>query len=146
MEVNMYIVVAGAGLMGQGLIKHLVGNKHDVVAIDVDEEVCDRVYRNYGAVSVNGDATDVDVLEEAKIEKAAVAVGLMGKDANNLSFSVLAENFGVPRIFTRMRNSKYEQAYKAAGVTKVINIVDLYLDQFVLEIEQPKLQKVATLG
>lgn len=142
----MYIIIAGAGLLGRGLIRRLVENKHDVVAIDIDEKVCDLVYRNYGAVSVNGDATDVDVLEEAKIEKADVAVGLMGKDANNLSFSVLAENFGVPRIFTRMRNSKYEQAYKAAGVTKVINIVDLYLDQFVLEIEQPKLQKVATLG
>ncbi|MBS3813449.1 TrkA family potassium uptake protein [Candidatus Bipolaricaulota bacterium] len=142
----MYIVVAGAGLMGQGLIKHLVGNKHDVVAIDVDEEVCDRVYRNYGAVSVNGDATDVAVLEEAKIERADVAVGLMGRDANNLSFSLLADGYGVDRIFTRMRNSKYKDAYRAAGVTKAINIVDLYLDQFTLEIEQPKLQRAATLG
>lgn len=142
----MYIVVAGAGLTGRGLIKRLVDNKHDVVAIDIDEEICDRVYRNYGAVSVNGDATDVDVLEEAEIDRAEVAVGLMDRDANNLSFSLLANNYGVNRIFTRMRNSKYEDAYRAAGVTKAINIADVYLDQFTLEIEQPKLQRVATLG
>ncbi len=142
----MYIVVAGAGLMGRELIKRLVDNKHDVVAIDVDAEVCNRVYRNYGAVSVNGDATDVDVLEEAEIERADVAVGLMGRDANNLSFALLADSYGANRIFTRMRNSKYEDAYRAAGVTKAINIVNLYLDQFSLEIEQPKLQRAATLG
>ena len=39
-----------------------------------------------------------------------------------------------------------QEAYRAAGVTDVINIVDLYLDQFTMEIEHPKLQRVATLG
>ncbi|MCF7876133.1 TrkA family potassium uptake protein [Candidatus Bipolaricaulota bacterium] len=142
----MYVLIAGAGLVGRGLARRLVENKHDVVVIDIDEEVCNRVYQDYGAVSVNGDATDVDVLEEAGIKQADVAVALMRRDADNLSFSLLSDNFGVPRIFTRMRNQKYEDAYQAAGVTKVVNIVDLYLDQFTLEIEHPKLQRVATFG
>ncbi len=142
----MYVLIAGAGLVGRGLARRLVENKHDVVVVDIDEEVCNRVYQDYGAVSVNGDATDVDVLEEAGIKQADVAVALMRRDADNLSFSLLSDNFGVPRIFTRMRNRKYEDAYQAAGVTKVVNIVDLYLDQFTLEIEQPKLQRAATFG
>lgn len=142
----MYIVVAGAGLVGRGVAKRLVRNKHDVVVVDSDEEVCDRVYREYGAVSVNGDATDVEVLEEAGLEKADVSVATMRRDADNLSFSLLADNYGVSRVFARMRNVKYEDAYRAAGVTNVINIVDLYLDQFTMEIENPKLQRVATLG
>ena len=142
----MYVVIAGAGLIGRGLARRLVENKHDVVVIDIDEGVCNRVYQEYGAVSVNGDATNVDILEESGIEKADVAVALMRRDADNLSFCLLADNFGVSRVFTRMRNSKYEDAYRAAGVTKIINIVDLYLDQFTLEIEQPKLQRAATFG
>lgn len=142
----MYIVIAGAGLLGKGLAKRLVEGKHDVVVVDKDEEACNKVYREYGAVSVNGDATDVDVLEDAGLDEADVAVALMRRDADNLSFSLLANNYGVSRIFTRMRNSKYKEAYKAAGVTKVINVVDLYLDQFTMEIEQPKLQRVATFG
>ncbi len=142
----MYIVIAGAGLLGRGLAKRLVENKHDVVVVDIDEEACNQVYREYGAVSVHGDATDVDVLEDAGLDEADVAVALMRRDADNLSFSLLAHNYGVSRIFTRMRNSKYEEAYKAAGVTKIINVVDLYLDQFTLEIEQPELQRAATLG
>lgn len=142
----MYVLIAGAGLVGSGLAKRLVRKKHDVVVVDSDEEVCDRVYREYGAVSVNGDATDVEVLEEAGLGRADVSVATMRRDADNLSFSLLADNFGVSRIFARMRNVKYEDAYRAAGVTDVINIVDLYLDQFTMEIEHPKLQRVATLG
>jgi len=142
----MYVVIAGAGLVGRGLARRLVENKHDVVVIDIDEDVCNRIYQEYGAVSVNGDATNVDVLEEAGIDRADVAVALMRRDADNLSFCLLADNFGVSRVFTRMRNAKYEDAYRAAGVTKVINIVDLYLDQFTMEIEQPKLQRAATFG
>ncbi|MFB6291296.1 MAG: TrkA family potassium uptake protein [Candidatus Bipolaricaulia bacterium] len=142
----MYIVIAGAGLLGRGLAKRLVEGKHDVVVVDKDEEACNKVYREYGAVSVNGDATNVDVLEDAGLDEADVAVALMRRDADNLSFSLLANNYGVSRIFTRMRNSKYEDAYEAAGVTKIINVVELYLDQFTMEIEQPKLQRVATFG
>lgn len=142
----MYIVIAGAGLVGRGLAKRLVDKKHNVVVVDIDEEVCNRIYQEYGAVSVHGDATDVDVLEEAELRRADVAVGTMRRDADNLSFSLLADNFGASRIFARMRNAKYAEAYRAAGVTDVINIVDLYLDQFTMEIEQPKLQRVATLG
>lgn len=142
----MYVVIAGAGLVGRGLTKRLVNKKHDVVVVDIDEEVCNRVYQEYGAVSINGDATNVDVLEEAEVGRADVAVGTMRRDPDNLTFSLLADNFGATRIFARMRNTKYEEAYRAAGVTDVINIVDLYLDQFTMEIEQPKLQRVATLG
>lgn len=142
----MYVIIAGAGLVGRGLTERLVKGRHDVVVIDVDREVCETVYREYGAVSVNGDATDIEVLEDAGIEKADVAVALMRRDADNLAFTLLANNFGVGRIVVRMRNTKYKEAYQAAGVTKIIDIIDLFLDQLVVEIEQPQLRRAATLG
>ena len=142
----MYITLAGAGLVGRGLVKRLVERRHDVVVIDIDEEVCNMIYREYGAVSVHGNATDIEILQEAEISKSDIAVALMEKDSDNLSFSLLAKNMGADRVVSRMRNTNYRDAYKAAGVDKIINIVDLYLDQFTLEIEQPQLQRVATLG
>ncbi len=142
----MYITIAGAGLVGRGLVERLVENKHDVVVIDIDEDVCDMLYRDYGVVSINGNATDISVLEEAEIRRSDVAVALMGKDSDNLSFSLLADNMGADRVVARMRNTNYRDAFKAAGVDRIINIVELHLDQFTLEIEQPKLQSVTTLG
>jgi len=52
----------------------------------------------------------------------------------------------VPRIMARMRSPRYATAYTLAGVTSCINISGLFVDQLVLEIEQPKLRQVATFG
>ncbi|AGB41830.1 K+ transport system, NAD-binding component [Halobacteroides halobius DSM 5150] len=141
----MYIIIAGAGIVGRNLTKQLV-EKHDVVVIDVDEEVCERVYSEYGAVSIHGNATNINTLKEAGIEKADVAIGVMRNDADNLSFSLLAKDFGVEKIMVRMRDPEYKSAYQLAGATTIAGIVDMMVGEFVLDIEQPEVRKVVSLG
>jgi len=142
----MYIVIAGGGLVGRDLARSLVAAKHDVVVIERERHVCEHIYAKIGAVSVNGNATDIDMLEDAGIARADVAVALTRTDADNLSFTVLAKNFGVPRVFARMRNAKYESAYRAVGVESVVNVVALSSNRLLLEIEQPEIKQVAMLA
>ena len=142
----MYIVIAGGGLVGRNLARSLVEAKHDVVVIDKERSVCEYIYAKLGAVSINGNATNIDILEDAGIHKADVAVALTRTDADNLSIAVLAKNFGVPRVFARMRNAKYESAYHAVGVESVVNVVALSSNRLLLEIEQPEIKQVAMLA
>ncbi len=142
----MYIVIAGAGLVGRGLAEALVESRHDVVVIDRDRAVCKYCSARLGALVVTGSATSIDVLEQAGIEKADVAVGTMRGDADNLAFSVLAKSFGVPRVAVRMRNRRYETAYHKAGVTTTVHVPDVFVNQLILEIEEPHLKRVATFG
>jgi len=142
----MYVVIAGGGVLGGSLARRLVGDRHDVVVIERDKAVCEQLASRTGALAINGAATNIDSLEDASIEKADVAVGALPNDADNLAFVLLARNFGVPRIMARMRSPRYEAAYHIAGVTTCINISGLFVDQLALEIEQPKLQQVATFG
>jgi len=44
------------------------------VVIDRNEEVVNRDYQEYGAVSVHGEATDADVLEGAGLESLAYRI------------------------------------------------------------------------
>ncbi len=141
----MYIIIAGGGVVGQNLAKELVKD-HDVVVIDIDQDICERIYSEYGAVSINGNATNVNVLEEAGIEKCDVAVAVTGDDANNLAFTVLAKNYDVEQILVRMREPGYESAYKLAGATSVAGVVDMMVEDFVLDIEQPDVRKLLTLS
>jgi len=104
------------------------------------------VYTRHGIVTVVGSATDIEVLEDAGIKKADVAVALMRNDADNLAFGLLANTFGVPRIIVRMRDPKYAEAYHSAGVSNTISITDLFLDELMLEIEQPAVRRAASLG
>lgn len=142
----MYIIIAGAGMVGGSLARDLVEKKHDVVVVEKNKDVCRDIARKLGALTIQGSATDIDVLEEAGIRKADVVVGAMPGDADNLSFTVLARNAGVERIIVRMRNPNYADAYEVAGVTRILDVGRLFVKQLVLEIEQPTLRQVATFG
>jgi len=142
----MYVVIAGGGLMGRALARRLAENKHDVVVIDQDRAACEAVSSRIGVLAIHGGATSIDILEDAGIKKADVAVGAMPVDADNLAFTLLARNFDVPRVMVRMRNPRYETAYKLAGVTWCVNVSELFVRQLAVEIEQPEFRQVATFG
>jgi len=142
----MYVIIAGAGIIGQEIIKMLVENKHDVVAVDKDPEVCETVYTETGALTINGDATDIHVQERAGAARADVLVCLMHNPADNIASSLVARSLGVPRVLARLRNPPYEEAYKLAGVTSIIKMADLLVNELMMEIEQPRIRKIVTLG
>ena len=142
----MRVVVAGAGFTGRRLIAKLVANRHDVTAVDLSHEVCEQISSQLGVIAICGNATDIASLEEAEVGRAHVAVGLMGQSADNLAFALLARGAGAERIVARLPNPKYREAYEQAGVTSIIDIAGLYLDQLMLEIERPQVHHVAALG
>ncbi len=142
----MFVIIGGAGIVGGNLAEALARNKHDVVVIEIDRQVCEDLTARTGVVAVNGSAIDAEVLEQAGITKADVAVGAMRNDGNNLAFCLLARRYGVPRIFSRMRQRSSKPAFELAGVTKTLSITQVFLDRLVLEIERPNVQHVATFG
>ncbi|MBS3810904.1 MAG: NAD-binding protein [Halanaerobiales bacterium] len=141
----MYIIIAGGGVVGSSITKKLIRD-HDVVVIDEKQSVAEKVYAKYGAVSVVGNATNIDVLKDAGIKKAEVAIGVMDTDSNNLSFTLLAKNFGVKKILVRMRNPEYKNAYEMAGATNVGAVNEMLVDNFIIDIEEPSIRKVISIG
>lgn len=141
----MYIIIAGAGVVGSNLAKRLSEN-HDLVIIDLDRDMCERVYSKYGAVSICGNATKINVLKDAGIEKCDVAIGVMRNDADNLAFALLSKNYNVKQIMVRMRDPEYKSAYKLAGATSIAGVIDHLVEEFVLDVEQPDVRKVYSLG
>ena len=71
----MYIIIAGGGIAGSNLTKNLV-EKHDVIVIEKEQSTAEKIYSRYGAVTVLGNATKIDVLKEAGIEKCDIAIAL----------------------------------------------------------------------
>lgn len=142
----MYIVIAGAGLVGRGLAQRLVEARHDVVVVDADKAVCEELAARIGALVLHGAATNVDLLEQAGISKADVAVATMRNDADNLAFAVLAKSFDTPRVIARVRDPRYEAAYEKAGTATTIRVADVFVNQLLLYIDDPHLRQVASFG
>jgi len=61
----MYIIVAGGGMVGGGLVRSLLDNKHDVVLVEQHKELCDKMYAETGVVAITGSATSIQALTEA---------------------------------------------------------------------------------
>jgi len=136
----MYIIIAGAGLLGRNVAAKLSASKQDVVVIDKNPEITEFIYERLGVVSISGDATNINTLIDAGIEKTDVVVGAMRSDADNLSLTVISKSFGVPRIYARMRDPAYKSVYEIAGVTDTINVVELSASPLVFEIEEPEMK------
>lgn len=142
----MYIVIAGAGLIGSDLARGLAEKKHDVVVIDHSKEVCDRLYAETGVIAVHGAIAHMGTLREARIEKADAVVAATGSDTANLTFAVLAKSLGVPQIVVRMRDPAYESAYRVAGVNHIVRVTDLMVNQVIVDLEQPDVRRLTTIG
>lgn len=142
----MYIVIVGGGMVGGELARRLLENKHDVVLVDEDRQVCDKLYAQTGVVAICGSATRFDVLKEAGINKADILVAATGDDADNLASAVLGKSVGVPQIIVRMRDPNYENAFEVVGVNTIVRMTDMMVNQMLVEIENPQVRRVFTIG
>ncbi|NOY52287.1 MAG: TrkA family potassium uptake protein [Deltaproteobacteria bacterium] len=141
----MYIVIGGGGIAGAALAGELVNRKHDVVVIDINKETCEMAFAQTGAVTIIGKATEIGTLQEAGIEKADVAISALYRDEDNLTFALLAHSFNVPNIYVKMRNPAYRDAYRVAGVTVICDIVGMFKNKVIAELENPDLKVITPL-
>jgi len=142
----MYIVVAGAGHMGALLVARLIAAGHETVVIDMDRTVTDKLFAEQGVVVFTGSATDVNVLDQAGIKRAAVAVAMTGRDADNLTFCLLARYYGVPRVLARMLNPQYQVPYRLVGATKIHSEADILVESFLTSIDSPEIGALMPVG
>jgi len=142
----MYIVIAGAGIVGGAIAKVLVGNKHDVVVVERDKEAAEKLFADTGVVVVQGNAGEIETLQDAGVEKSDIVIAATGDDATNLAFSLLCQSLTVPKVIVRMRNSSYENAYRLSGADSIVRVTDMMVGQILYEVEQPDAHKVADLA
>jgi trk system potassium uptake protein TrkA len=142
----MYIVIGGAGLYGLTLAEQLVAHHHDVLIIDPDPNACEYAQVEIGCMVSNGSATNPRTLESVGIRRADAAVGMMRRDAENLSFILLAKHYGVKRRLVRMRKRDYEKPFLLAGATVIANSVDPVVGQLLTAIEYPAIRSLMRIG
>ncbi|MEA3466847.1 MAG: TrkA family potassium uptake protein [Thermodesulfobacteriota bacterium] len=141
----MYVVVAGGGIAGSTVARELLDHRHDVLIIDNDRQICEELYAHSGIITIHGDARDIEILREAKIDKADVALATMYLDADNLTFALLAHSCGVSRIIVKMRDPAYTEAFKMAGATSICDMSSMFKHKVIIELESPKIKVIMSI-
>ncbi len=113
----MYILIIGAGKVGYFLAKRLCAARHTVSIVDKDKQRCEEVAKDLGALVINGDGCDPNVLEEAGVGRAQAVAAVTGDDEDNLIICQLAkEKFNTRRTIARVNNPDNEQIFSELGV------------------------------
>ena len=105
----MFVLIAGGGPTGAQLAAFLVAQNHRVCLIEYQRQVLSHIHRELPTeVIYEGDAKDLQVLEQAGIRQVQVLVACTPSDADNLVLCFLAHTlYAVPRTIGRINNPRH---------------------------------------
>ena len=112
--------VIGLGQFGRSIVKELVDNGMDVIAIDNNEETAKEVANDLPTTFI-ADSTDEKALKELGIGDVDAAIVAFGdnQEASVLTTVILRE-LGVKNIIVRVDDDYYVPIMKKLGATEVI--------------------------
>lgn len=113
----MYVVVIGCGRTGAALAAELSRAGHSVVALDSDPAKLEALPPEFTGFTVRGDAGDLGVLRQCRMEQADAAVVVTRDDNLNLMVAQFCRTvFGVAQVLARCYDPAREGVYQELGV------------------------------
>jgi len=119
-KMENHVIICGFGRNGQQAAKDLLAHNHKFIIIDQRKEI---IMKNFGKqhTFIEGDATQEEVLLEAKIDKAKSLITTLPEDADNLFVALTARSMNPNiKIISRASSERNEKKLKIAGVDSVV--------------------------
>ena len=113
-------VVIGLGRFGAEMALQLYSHGDDVLAIDTDELIVDKIADRV-TKAVAADARDLDVLRKLGVEDFDRAVVAVGSDlAASALITMNLKTLGVPYILCKAHDDTYREILEKLGASRVI--------------------------
>ena len=113
-------VVIGLGRFGAEMALQLYSHGEDVLAIDTDEIIVDKIADRV-TKAVAADARDLDVLRKLGVEDFDRAVVAVGSDlAASALITMNLKTLGVPYILCKAHDDTYREILERLGANRVI--------------------------
>jgi len=124
----MKIVIAGAGDIGFHLAELLSFEKQDIVLIDTNQEVLDYAATHLDVMTLRGDASSIDILRQADVNRARLVLAVTTSEKTNLVTAILAKKMGARQTIARVSNHEYledsqRETFRELGVDSLISPV-----------------------
>ena len=100
----MKIVVLGVGKVGDILVKNLAKENHDIVVIDQNSEIVNKIVNRYDVKGIIGSGIERNVLSDAEVSSTDLFIACTSRDEINVLTCVLAKKLGAERTVARVRD------------------------------------------
>ncbi|MEZ4605738.1 MAG: Trk system potassium transporter TrkA [Deinococcales bacterium] len=115
---NLNVAIVGGGNVGFMVAEELQDDRgtHTTI-IEQDEKRCEKLSQHLKKTLIlQGDGTDLELLEQERIEDADVLVAVTDDDSKNLLVSLLAKQLNIPKIITRVGRAKNRRLFERVGI------------------------------
>ena len=121
-EFVKYVTIIGGGNVGLKLAKSLEPLKLKLKIIERDEERCSYLAGELSnTLVINGDGTDLELLNEEDIASSDVVVSVTNNDEKNLLCSLLVKQLGAKRVISRVSKNTNASLFEQVGIDIAIS-------------------------
>ncbi len=119
-ELEDHYIICGFGRVGQEVAADLANRGAPFVIIEQSRELATLARRRH--LVIEGDATDDELLRQARVEQARCLIAAVGSDADNTYITLSAKAIN-PRVFVvaRIDHAGAERKLRQAGADRVIS-------------------------
>ncbi|GAI02209.1 unnamed protein product, partial [marine sediment metagenome] len=111
----MYIIIAGAGVVGFHIASLLAEEKHEVAVVEQSEEAVEKVRSQLDVTSILGNAATPKILKEAEAPRADLIIAVTDSDETNMITCFIAKELGASMTVARVRNPEYSGYFIGAA-------------------------------
>ncbi len=141
------VTILGGGTVGLTLAKLLQREEEiHLKLIEASPSRCELLASELPfALILNGDATDLELLESEQISRSDVLVSVTTSDEKNLLASLLARQMKVPKIITRVDRPNNLRLFESVGIDVPLNMRMTAVDTVVNSLQKTNIQLRATV-
>lgn len=111
------VVIIGGGNVGFMVAEELQHERMHITIIEEDEHRCEKLAQWLPKVLVlRGDGTDLELLEQERVEDADVLLAITNNDGKNLLASLLGKQLGIPKVITRVGHARNRRTFDRVGI------------------------------
>ena len=145
-EFVKYVTIIGGGNVGLKLAKTLENLHLKLKIIEKNEERCNFLSEELdNALVINGDGTDLELLNEEDIASSDVVVSVTNNDEKNLLCSLLLQHLGAARVISRVSNDTNVSLFEQVGIDIAISSKTASLNEIKNGIKDTNIGILATV-
>ena len=112
-----YTVILGCGRLGAAISNTISDQGGNILVIDKNRDSLLRLSSGFGGLTIIGDCTDLDVLQDAHIDTASVVIAATDSDNLNILSALLVRDlYPSPHVIARLNDPEKQAICKEHGV------------------------------
>jgi len=117
------VIIVGGGEIGFSVVKSLTGDELEITLIEKNAERCKFLSGMLdGVLVINGDGTDMEILEESKVKDCDVFISVVSEGEEiNLLTGLLAKKMGARKSVVLADKPDYKELYEHLGIDAVVS-------------------------